>query len=405
MNAGGSNEMKAHAADAAAKKRRKAHTYQDFQLYDKEKIEAIGQREREVATKKEQELEMINELRVKVKRVLAAGSNVTTEGDKCETLLAEADRLEKNLNNPTSFSLSPEELAQKDKLLAEGFPDWSKKDFKAFCSSLERYGRYNLLNIVKDVVSETGKEESEIKRYYVAFWLNYRRITDWKKIIDKIEKGEKKILRLRQIRDAIQELVERHIEDKYGDLYAKGAVDGKPLPPLNQLLDYCWQTMMFNYGLGQKSRAYSDQEDGFLICMMHRHGYGAAERIRMEIRRAWQFRFNWYFKSRNAQDIQKRCDILVKLVEKENEDARKREELEESKRQMDTQLEARKEKFFHPATTKAPSTNTLPAAGDKPQHVDKPQSIMDISNPPYSVIENVRTDPRPVPMDTNQQQA
>lgn len=145
----------------------------------------------------------------------------------------------------------------------------------------------------------------------IAFWLDYRRITDWKKIIDKIEKGEKKILRLRQIRDAIQELVERHIEDNYGDLYAKGAVDGKPLPPLNQLLDYCWQTMMFNYDLGHKSRAYSDQEDGILICMMHRHGYGAAERIQIKIRRAWQFRFNWSFKSRNAQDIQKRCDILV----------------------------------------------------------------------------------------------
>jgi SWI/SNF-related matrix-associated actin-dependent regulator of chromatin subfamily A member 5 len=62
-----------------------------------------------------------------------------------------------------------------------------------------------------------------------------------------------------------------------------------------------------------------------LVCMMHRHGYGAAERIRMEIRRAWQFRFDWYFKSRSAQEIQKRCDAVVKIVERENEELRKKE--------------------------------------------------------------------------------
>jgi SLIDE len=66
--------------------------------------------------------------------------------------------------------------------------------------------------------------------------------------------------------------------------------------------------------------------------MMHRHGYGAAERIRMEIRRAWQFRFDWYFKSRNAQEIQKRCDLLVKIVERENEEVRKKE-LEDARKQ------------------------------------------------------------------------
>ncbi len=58
---------------------------------------------------------------------------------------------------------------------------------------------------------------------------------------------------------------------------------------------------------------------------MHRHGYGAAEMIRMEIRRACQFRFDWYFKSRSAQEIQKRCDAVVKIVERENEELRKKE--------------------------------------------------------------------------------
>lgn len=84
--------------------------------------------------------------------------------------------------------------------------------------------------------------------------------------------------------------------------------------------------MKISYGTGYRGRSYQEEEDAFLICMMYRHGYGAAERIRMEIRRAYQFRFDWYFKSRNAQEIQKRCDLLVRIVERENEEVRKKEQ-------------------------------------------------------------------------------
>ncbi|CAN0241061.1 unnamed protein product, partial [Ectocarpus fasciculatus] len=54
--------------------------------------------------------------------------------------------------------------------------------------------------------------------------------------------------------------------------------------------------------------------------MMHRYGYGNWEVIRMEIRKAWQFRFDWFFKSRNAAELQRRGDTLIRLVEKENEE-------------------------------------------------------------------------------------
>ena len=35
---------------------------------------------------------------------------------------------------------------------------------------------------------------------------------------------------------------------------------------------------------------------------------------------AWQFRFDWFFKSRNAAELQRRGDTLIRLVEKENEE-------------------------------------------------------------------------------------
>ena len=198
-------------------------------------------------------------------------------------------------------------------------------------------------SVVRDVTTECGKEEKDVKRYFVAFWTNYRRLADWQKTLDRVEKGEKKILRLRQIRDAIQEKVERHLEDTFGPYYwdvKEGKERIKNLPSATELLHYSWPRMKISYGSGTRGRSYQEEEDAFLICMMHRHGYGAAERIRMEIRRAWQFRFDWYFKSRNAQEIQKRCDLLVKIVERENEEVRKKEQDEERKTASEAQPRA-----------------------------------------------------------------
>jgi hypothetical protein len=124
--------------------------------------------------------------------------------------------------------------------------------------------------------------------------------------------------------------VERHLEDTFGAFYKK-RTEGKT-PSVPDLINHSWQRMKISYGPGVRGKGYQEEEDAFLVCMMHRHGFGAAERIRMEIRRAWQFRFNWYIKSRTAVDLQKRCEILVKILERENEEVRKKEEEDEHRK-------------------------------------------------------------------------
>ena len=85
-----------------------------------------------------------------------------------------------------------------------------------------------------------------------------------------------------------------------------------------------FQTLTINYGGvgggGVRGKIWSEEEDAYLVCMMHRHGYGQWERIRQEVRRAWQFKFDWFFKSRNATELQRRGDVLLRCIEKENED-------------------------------------------------------------------------------------
>ena len=61
----------------------------------------------------------------------------------------------------------------------------------------------------------------------------YQRIAEWEKILEKIEKGEKKIVRLRIIRDAIQEKAETHLYDTFAPYFQDGS---KPAPTLSELI-------------------------------------------------------------------------------------------------------------------------------------------------------------------------
>jgi len=88
---------------------------------------------------------------------------------------------------------------------------------------------------------------------------------------------------------------------------------------LSYLTKFLFNSLSFpkvNYGGagtgGSRGKIWTEDEDAYLVCMMHRHGYGQWERIRQEIRRAWQFKFDWFFKSRNAAELQRRGDVLLR---------------------------------------------------------------------------------------------
>jgi SWI/SNF-related matrix-associated actin-dependent regulator of chromatin subfamily A member 5 len=147
--------------------------------------------------------------------------------------------------------------------------------------------------VYTEVVETTGKLESEVKRYFKVFFERYVEISDHEKIIERIQKGEAKIDRILQISHTLKTKVDRHKNP--------------------------WQAMTVVYG-SNKGKAFTEEEDRFLICMMDKLGYGQWEQLKLEIRKAWQFRFDWFLKSRTTAEISRRCDTLVRLIEKENED-------------------------------------------------------------------------------------
>ena len=53
--------------------------------------------------------------------------------------------------------------------------------------------------------------------------------------------------------------------------------------------------------------------------MSHRLGYGRWEELKWEIRKSWNFRFDWFIKSRKPAELESRFKTLVRVIQKELE--------------------------------------------------------------------------------------
>jgi SWI/SNF-related matrix-associated actin-dependent regulator of chromatin subfamily A member 5 len=84
---------------------------------------------------------------------------------------------------------------------------------------------------------------------------------------------------------------------------------------------YPMQELELNYPT-TKGKIYSEEEDRYLLCRLHYYGIKTEdvyERIKKDILEFPVFRFDWFFKSRTPQELQRRCNTLLGLIEKEVE--------------------------------------------------------------------------------------
>ncbi|KAL0080870.1 SNF2 family N-terminal domain-containing protein [Phycomyces blakesleeanus] len=225
-----------------------------------------------------------------------------------ETKALEKEREEEQKLIDQAQPLTAKEEEECKKLHAKGFSQWTKKDFYNFVNASAKYGRKNIEAIANEV---EGKTLDEVKKYSKVFWSRYKEIADYERHISKIEKGESEMEKQLEIQNQISEKV---------------ALYRQPL-----------QQMTFNYTQTTRGKSYNENEDRFLIVMLDKYGYGTEnvyDYIRAEIRQAPQFRFDWFLKSRTSQEIQRRCNTLIGLIQKEfaERDEQAREEKKKNKK-------------------------------------------------------------------------
>uniref|UniRef100_A0ACD5VY14 Uncharacterized protein n=1 Tax=Avena sativa TaxID=4498 RepID=A0ACD5VY14_AVESA len=186
--------------------------------------------------------------------------------------------------------LTEEEQEEKERLLEEGFATWSRRDFNTFIRSCEKYGR----NDIKSISSEMeGKTEEEVQRYAKVFKERYNELSDYDRIIKNIERGEGRISRKDEIMRAIGKKLDRYKNP--------------------------WLELKIQYGQN-KGKFYNEECDRFMLCMVHKLGYGNWDELKAAFRMSPLFRFDWFVKSRTTQELARRCDTLIRLVEKENQE-------------------------------------------------------------------------------------
>ncbi|KAL0393220.1 UNVERIFIED_CONTAM: ISWI chromatin-remodeling complex ATPase CHR11 [Sesamum radiatum] len=191
--------------------------------------------------------------------------------------------------------LTAEEQEEKERLLEEGFSTWSRRDFNTFIRACEKYGRNDIQSIASEM---EGKSEEEVERYAQVFKERYKELNDYDRIIKNIERGEARISRKDEIMKAIGKKLDRYKNP--------------------------WLELKMQYGQN-KGKLYNEECDRFMICMVHKLGYGNWDELKAAFRTSPLFRFDWFVKSRTTQELARRCDTLIRLVERENQEYDERE--------------------------------------------------------------------------------
>merc|ERR1740123_1885102 len=275
----GSNEPKAHKAPRPPKQ----PIVQDFQFFPSRLFELLDQE--------------IYHYRQSV------GYKVPVNPD----LGSDAKRVQKEEQKriDEAEELTEDEQLEKEDLLKEGYSNWSKRDFNQFIRLNEKYGRDDIENICGEVEGNTAEE---VKDYAKVFWERCNELQDCDRIMASIEKGESRIQRRALIKKALDAKIARY------------------KAPFHQL--------RIAYGTN-KGKNYTEEEDRFLVCMLHKLGFdkeNVYEELRSTVRNAPQFRFDWFIKSRTAMELQRRCNTLIMLIEKEMNEIEEREKNERKKK-------------------------------------------------------------------------
>ncbi|KAG2009046.1 SNF2-family ATP dependent chromatin remodeling factor snf21 [Coprinopsis cinerea AmutBmut pab1-1] len=199
----------------------------------------------------------------------------------------------------TAEPLTEEELAEKEQYISEGFPDWSRRDFQQFVRALESYGWDEDIDVYANEIGD--KTPEEVERYYAAFKENWTSLPEYPRIEARLKEGEAK----RSKRQNLENLLIAKIKS----------------------VRYPMQELELNYPT-TKGKVYSEEEDRYLLCRLHHYGMQADdvyERIKRDINEFPVFRFDWFFKSRSPQELQRRCNTLLSMIEKEAEQAKAEE--------------------------------------------------------------------------------
>ena len=185
--------------------------------------------------------------------------------------------------------LTSQEFQELHTLLNTGFPNWEKKEYEAFLAALDFIPKDDIEKIAKEIPTKTY---DEVKAYSETFWGRIDEFADGQRIMKNIEKKE----RMEKQKQQSSMLIAKK---------CNGIGDGE------------YEEIKIAFPTNNHQSEYTYEEDQYLIYITNKYGYGNWDKIMKKIKTSEDLLFNYFLKSRNKIEIQKRIDYLVKIIEKE----------------------------------------------------------------------------------------
>ncbi|KAK7814638.1 LOW QUALITY PROTEIN: hypothetical protein U0070_009606, partial [Myodes glareolus] len=194
--------------------------------------------------------------------------------------------------------LNDEKLEEKGKLLTQGFTNWMKKDFNQFIKAHDKWDHDDFENIAIEkenlqmktlhtqLCSEKDAKSSSVDECDYG--------SDWK--------GRGKNSKKNKYQEST----------RYQDWMVQA--------PFHQLI--------ISYGTN-KGKNYTEEEDCFLICMLQKLEF---DKENNTFETPISSDFDWFLKSRTAMELQRGCNTLITLIDRENLELGEKEKEEKKKK-------------------------------------------------------------------------
>jgi SWI/SNF-related matrix-associated actin-dependent regulator of chromatin subfamily A member 5 len=192
-------------------------------------------------------------------------------------------RLQELQSKEAQRDLTEQEEEERNVLISEGFGNWNQREFSKFLIGCENCGRDAVEQIAKFIPTKTLEE---VQKYHEVFFCRYKELDDHEKYIARIEKGEKKLAKVKEI----QATLSRVLQSGSGE------------------------SLELKYHSGLRSKGFTVENDRFLLEQTCLLGYGEWEKVRGSIRKCEDFRFDYYFKSRSGAELGRRVDSLMRIL-------------------------------------------------------------------------------------------
>lgn len=186
--------------------------------------------------------------------------------------------------------LSPEEEAERDRLLATGFKTWNKHDLSSLLRAVERLGPENISAISLAI----GRSEEDTAEYLKVLLERIAELPDSERILRNLEKAQKQ----RESKAEKEALLRRKCENvpSFEELEFEEA-------PYNKV----------------RSKIFSIIHDKFLLFHAYKLGLGSSRAIKLAFQENKLFRFDFYIRSARESILSKRIIALIKMVQNEEE--------------------------------------------------------------------------------------